>query len=70
MALHMGMTIEQLANVDLTYAPPFSPPIDNVSQTANVLRNKLDGSYVGDKGCALSSIKTWCYVALSSNGVL
>jgi len=37
------MTIEQIANLDLCYAPPYAPVIDNIITAANVARNKLDG---------------------------
>jgi len=42
-ALAAGMTVDQLAYLDLCYAPPFSAAMDNVIVAANVLRNKLDG---------------------------
>ncbi len=42
-ALVAGMTVDQVANLDLCYAPPFSAALDNVIVAANVLRNKLDG---------------------------
>jgi len=42
-ALTMGMTIDQLAQLDLSYAPPFSGAMDPLHQAANALRNKLDG---------------------------
>jgi NADPH-dependent 2,4-dienoyl-CoA reductase/sulfur reductase-like enzyme/rhodanese-related sulfurtransferase/two-component sensor histidine kinase len=37
------MTVEQMANLDLCYAPPYAPVIDNIITAANVARNKLDG---------------------------
>ncbi len=43
MALMAGMTVDQLANADLSYAPPYSPAIDNIIAAANTLRNKMDG---------------------------
>ena len=43
MALMAGMTVDQLANADLCYAPPFSPAMDNIITAANVVRNKVDG---------------------------
>ena len=46
-ALATGMTVDQLANVDLVYAPPYSPAVDNILTAANVLRNKLDGAMTG-----------------------
>ena len=47
MALTAGMTIDQLANADLVYAPPFSPAVDNIITAANILRNKMDGHMEG-----------------------
>jgi rhodanese-related sulfurtransferase len=41
------MTVDQLANADLCYAPPYSPAMDNLITAANVARNKLDGRMVG-----------------------
>lgn len=41
--LYFGGTVDDLASVDLGYAPPFSTPIDAVQHTANTLRNKLSG---------------------------
>lgn len=43
MALTTGMTVDQLANADLTYAPPYSPAVDNIITAANILRNKIAG---------------------------
>ena len=41
--ISLGGTIDQLANMDLAYAPPFATAMDPLLQAANVLRNKLDG---------------------------
>jgi rhodanese-related sulfurtransferase len=46
-AIAAGMTVDQLANLDLCYAPPYSPAMDNLITAANVARNKLDGHMVG-----------------------
>lgn len=35
------MTAEQLADVDLSYAPPFSPVFDPITIAARVLGEKL-----------------------------
>jgi NADPH-dependent 2,4-dienoyl-CoA reductase/sulfur reductase-like enzyme len=40
-ALHAGMTIEDMINLDLAYAPPFSPVWDPVQIAARVLLSKL-----------------------------
>jgi NADPH-dependent 2,4-dienoyl-CoA reductase/sulfur reductase-like enzyme/rhodanese-related sulfurtransferase len=42
-ALTGRVTIEQLSKYDLSYAPPYSSPMDPVITAANVLRNKLEG---------------------------
>ena len=39
----MGITVDQLAQLDLAYAPPFSAAMDPLHIAANALRNKLDG---------------------------
>jgi rhodanese-related sulfurtransferase len=49
MALHGKMTCQELANVDLSYAPPFSPALSPVIVAANVLLNKLEGKVEGIK---------------------
>ncbi|WP_066636075.1 FAD-dependent oxidoreductase [Desulfolucanica intricata] len=43
MAISMGATVDQLANFDLAYAPPFATALDAMTHAANSLRNKLDG---------------------------
>ena len=40
-ALWNEMTAEQLADVDLSYAPPFSPVFDPITIAARVLGEKL-----------------------------
>ncbi len=47
MAITAGMTVDQLSKVDLCYAPPYSPALDNLITAANVARNKLDGLMAG-----------------------
>ncbi|MWV39031.1 FAD-dependent oxidoreductase [Natrialba sp. INN-245] len=42
MALHAGMTVTELQNADLAYAPPFSPVWDPVLTAAKVLAGKLE----------------------------
>jgi rhodanese-related sulfurtransferase len=42
-AIYFGATLDQLADIDFCYAPPFSPPIDPLAVCAHVLTNKLDG---------------------------
>jgi rhodanese-related sulfurtransferase len=39
--------VDQLANADLCYAPPYSPAMDNLITAANVAANKLDGHLRG-----------------------
>ena len=47
LAVAAGMTVDQLARIDLCYAPPYSPAMDNLITAANVARNKLDGLFQG-----------------------
>ena len=47
MAITAGMTVDELANVDLCYAPPYAPAMDNIITAANIARNKLDGYMIG-----------------------
>lgn len=42
-ALAGKVTVGQLSKYDLSYAPPFSTPMDPLITAANVLRNKLEG---------------------------
>ena len=44
-AIQAGMTIDDLANLDLAYAPPYSPAIDPVITAAYVSRNLYDGLF-------------------------
>ncbi|AHF03133.1 FAD-dependent pyridine nucleotide-disulfide oxidoreductase [Marichromatium purpuratum 984] len=43
MAIRGGLGIEELANADLPYAPPYSLALDHVIVSAHVLENKLKG---------------------------
>ncbi|MDA3924436.1 MAG: FAD-dependent oxidoreductase [Kiritimatiellae bacterium] len=46
-AITAGMTVDQVAHLDMTYAPPYSPAVDNLLTAANILRNKMDGYMKG-----------------------
>lgn len=46
-AISAGMTLDDVANLDLSYAPPYAPAMDNLITAANVARNKRDGFMVG-----------------------
>ena len=47
MALHGRMSIADLVNLDLPYAPPFSSAIDNFIQAVHVIENKWRRNMVG-----------------------
>lgn len=47
LAIGAAMTVDQVAQLDLCYAPQFSPVLDNIIIAANVARNKLDGYMTG-----------------------
>jgi rhodanese-related sulfurtransferase len=51
-----GMTVDDVANLDLVYAPPYAPPVDPLAVAANTLRNKLDGLA---RGLAPSEYLSW-----------
>jgi NADPH-dependent 2,4-dienoyl-CoA reductase/sulfur reductase-like enzyme/rhodanese-related sulfurtransferase len=40
-ALNCGATVNDLANLDLSYAPPYNSAMDPLHNAANVIRNKL-----------------------------
>lgn len=42
-ALTFGATMDNLPDLDLGYAPPYSSAVDPLAHAANVLRNKRDG---------------------------
>jgi len=46
-AITNGMTVDDLAEADLCYAPPYSPAMDNLITACDVARNKLDGEFEG-----------------------
>ena len=47
MAIAAGMTLREVANADLCYAPPYAPVMDNLITAANIGLNKLSGDMVG-----------------------
>ncbi|HOP46708.1 MAG TPA: FAD-dependent oxidoreductase [Desulfobacteraceae bacterium] len=46
-AITAGMTVDQIANLDLCYAPPYSLAMDNLITGANIAKNKLAGFFEG-----------------------
>ena len=44
-AITGGITIEQISNLDLCYAPSYSLAIDNIITAANVIKNKLNKKF-------------------------
>lgn len=44
-AITAGMTVDQIANLDLCYAPPYSLAMDNLITGANIAKNKLEGVF-------------------------
>ena len=42
-SIGLQATIDQLAHLDLGYAPPYAPPLDPVHTAAHVMQNKIDG---------------------------
>jgi len=42
-AMSLGANLDQIAHLDLGYAPPYAPPIDPLLTAVHVAQNKLDG---------------------------
>jgi len=42
-AMFFGATVDDIANLDLGYAPPYALPIDPIAAAAHLLANKLEG---------------------------
>lgn len=67
-AITLGATVDQLAKLDLAYAPPFSTAISSTAVAANVMMNKLAGRFEGinplelkdkmDAGAVLVDVRT------------
>jgi len=53
-AIQGRMTIEDLVNCDLPYAPPFSLTIDHFIATAHIMQNKMKGRMKG-----ISTMEVW-----------
>lgn len=47
--IQLGATLDQMANLDLGYAPPFATPIDLSIHATNNLRNKFQNTLIGIK---------------------
>jgi NADPH-dependent 2,4-dienoyl-CoA reductase/sulfur reductase-like enzyme/rhodanese-related sulfurtransferase len=50
MAIQGKLTVEDLINADLPYAPPFSLAIDHFIATAHIMQNKMKGRLKGISG--------------------
>jgi len=53
MAIQGKLTVQDMVNADLPYAPPFSLAIDHSIATAHIIQNKLDGRMKGVSAAAL-----------------
>jgi len=47
MAVQGGFSVDQLVNLDLPYAPPFSLAVDHFIAGAHIMQNKLAGLFTG-----------------------
>lgn len=45
--LTLGGTVNDMVDIDLSYAPPYNSPIDNLAAAANSAMNKLSGKFKG-----------------------
>lgn len=46
-AITARMTVDDVAHLDLAYAPPYSPAMDNIITVCDIARNKMDGIFEG-----------------------
>ena len=46
-AIFFGASLDQVADVDIAYAPPYGPALDPLITCAHILTNKLDGLAAG-----------------------
>jgi len=53
MAILGKLTVEDLVNADLPYAPPFSLAIDHFIASAHIMQNKLKGRFTGISATAV-----------------
>jgi len=42
-ALSAGMTVDDISKLDLVYAPPYAPAMDNLITAADIIKNKIAG---------------------------
>lgn len=42
-AMNFGATLDDVADIDTGYAPPFNTPIDPLHHSVNIIRNKIEG---------------------------
>ncbi len=54
-AISFRATVDDIAHLDLGYAPPYAPPMDPLITAANIAQNKLDGITQGISPCALKA---------------
>ncbi len=54
--MSMGGTVDDLANLDLAYSPPYNGAMDVLHNAANVIRNKLSGLA---KGISPAEVNEW-----------
>ena len=54
MAIRGGLTVDDMVNADLPYAPPYSLALDHVIVSAHALDNKLRGHF---KGISVTEVK-------------
>ncbi|HPJ94262.1 MAG TPA: FAD-dependent oxidoreductase [Deltaproteobacteria bacterium] len=55
MAIQGGLTVEDIVNSDLPYAPPFSLAIDHFIATAHIMQNKIKGRLNGISSMAVKA---------------
>jgi len=55
-AIFFGASLDQVADVDIAYAPPYGPALDPLTTCAHILTNKLDGLAAGISALAAKKL--------------
>ncbi|HOE10813.1 MAG TPA: FAD-dependent oxidoreductase [bacterium] len=63
-AITAGMTVDQVSKLDLSYAPPYAPAMDNLITASDVIRNKISGTMVGITPMELRNKPAYSYFFL------
>ena len=58
-AITAKMTVDDVSHLDLAYAPPYSPAMDNIITACDIARNKMDGIFEGIIDSCINNVLFW-----------